>query len=169
MNRRYLPLFAIVVLALAALACGGKETPEKPPEPTEMPTETQSPATDIPEPIEIPLTQLPELDTDLELPTEGTVDTVRGAIQVPGAAYVDGRDEEADPPLTVMSIDVWDAMPRTKVACELEHGTEVAVLMAEMDEDEDRYYFMVLSGLCMGWISEPFLSPEYHEPVGDQM
>jgi hypothetical protein len=121
-------------------------------------------------PTEISLTGLPDLeDLNLELPTEGAIETVRGTIQVPGEAYIDGRDEEADPPLTKMSIEVLDPVARSDIACELEHGTEVMVLTAQVDEDEDRYDFMVMSGLCMGWVSEQFVSPEHHEPVGDQV
>jgi len=36
------------------------------------------------------------------------------------------------------------------------------------EEFEARYYFKVRVGSCEGWVSEPFVSAEYHEPVGDQ-
>ena len=70
--------------------------------------------------------------------------------------------------MTLMIIHIWDAVPRQSVVCELAHGTEVDLLSAQFQDDEGRYYFELQSGTCKGWVSEPFLSQEYQEPVGDE-
>jgi hypothetical protein len=101
-------------------------------------------------------------------PTPQTVTTSKGSFTIPGTAYLDGRDLEAVPPLTVMNINIWDGVPRQQVVCVLRHGTSVEVLEATSHEAEDRYYFRVRSGSCEGWVSEPFLSTEYYAPEGDE-
>ena len=96
-----------------------------------------------------------------------TITTPRGSFTVPGAAYLDGRDPDAQPPLTVMSINVWDAVPRQRIVCQLPHGAQVTLCEALFYESEGRYYFLVEAGDCRGWLPEPFLSETYHEPIGD--
>lgn len=90
-------------------------------------------------------------------------------IPVPGNAFMDGRDLEAKPALTVMTINIWDQVPRQQAVCKLQHGDSVQILDAKHYASENRYYFKVRKGLCEGWLSEPFLSAEQHEPVGDKM
>lgn len=98
-----------------------------------------------------------------------TIETAEGYVfPVPGNAFLDGRDLEAQPPLTVMNINIWGEVPRLKAVCNLQHGSEVQLLKAQYYEPEARYYFLVKGGNCRGWLSENFLSTEKHAPVGDQ-
>jgi hypothetical protein len=102
--------------------------------------------------------------TPLEIKTaEGEV------LIVPGKAFIDGRDLEAKPVLTIMQINIWGEVPRGKIACKLEHGSEVQLLEAQNYAPESRYYFLLQSGSCEGWLSENFLSTAKQEPIGDKM
>lgn len=101
--------------------------------------------------------------------TSQTISTSKGQFSVPGTAYMDGRDEEASPPLTLMSINIWGGVPRQQVACKLSHGKKVDLVNVQYSDSEGRYYFRVQSGSCEGWVSEPFLSPSYVEPTGDRI
>lgn len=107
--------------------------------------------------------------TPLPTATPQVVATAKGSIEVPGTAFLDGRDPEASPPGTVMSINIWDGVPRLKVVCRLSHGVSVNVVDAGYYAEEDRCYFRVRKGTCEGWVSEPFVSPEYHPPIGDAL
>lgn len=106
-----------------------------------------------------------------EAPVKVTTD--KGTFEVPGTGYIDGRDPIASPPLTIRSINIWKSSDRlshpdpVKVRCHLEHGTQVALLDARLHPEESRYYFLVRSGSCEGWLPESFLSREYQEPIGD--
>lgn len=101
--------------------------------------------------------------------TPQIITTTRGTLQVPGDAFMDGRDLEANPPLTVMKINIWNSASRSRVVCILRHGTAVKVLEAKWAKDEDRYYLRVKGEGCEGWVSDPFVSPYQYEPVGDQI
>jgi LysM repeat protein len=102
-------------------------------------------------------------------PATGVIVTAEGEkITVPGVAFMDGRDLGASPALTVMEINIWNAVPRTSVLCKLRHGDQVHVSSAKRFAPEDCYYFRVKHSDCEGWLSEPFLSAEHHEPVGDR-
>jgi len=104
------------------------------------------------------------------VPATQNVETAEGyTFAVPGSAFVDGRSLEEQPPLTIMSINIWGEVPRLKAVCDLQHGTEVQLLEAQYYEPEERYYFLLKSGSCKGWLSENFLSPEKQEPIGDQL
>jgi len=99
----------------------------------------------------------------------GVITTADGdQIPCPGTAYMDGRDPEADPPLTLMQINIWGQVPRVKTVCRLFHGDEVQVTASKWMASESRYYFQLKKGGCEGWVSEPFLSAEPHEPIGDE-
>lgn len=103
-------------------------------------------------------------------PAAQTITTAEEEVMsVPGAAYTDGRDSEAKPPLTVMQINIWRAVPRDRVVCQLEHGSLVQLLEARYYTPESRYYFRLRSGTCEGWLSENFLSATKQEPIGDQI
>lgn len=82
-------------------------------------------------------------------------------------AYIDGRDPEGKPPYTLLMINVWDGVPRRKVRCRLSHGDKVNVVTARWYIEEKRYYFEIEDWPCNGWISEPFLSRNKEDPVGD--
>jgi len=102
--------------------------------------------------------------------TPYTVTTAEGeTISSPGRAYMDGRDLEANPVCTLMTINIWDAVPRKKAVCQLAHGQSVAVIAIRYYGAESRYYFRVRSGDCEGYVSESFLSAQKHDPVGDQL
>jgi hypothetical protein len=97
------------------------------------------------------------------------IETEDGVITVPGSAYMDGRDLEANPPVTVMNINVWDSPQRSEVACQIEHGTPVDVLELEENEAEHRGYLKVKSSDCEGWVPISFVNPKEHEPEGEQL
>jgi hypothetical protein len=110
---------------------------------------------------ESPLSPTAIPESELEIETDD------GIITVPGSAYMDGRDLDADPPVTVMAIDVWDSPQRSEVVCQIEHGTPVEVLALEENETEQRDYLQVRSGDCEGWVPLSFVNPKQHEPVGE--
>lgn len=96
------------------------------------------------------------------------IETGDGLITVPGSAYMDGRDLEADPPVTVMNIDVWDSPQQTEVVCQIEHGTLVEVLALDESEVDLQDYIKVKSRDCEGWVPLSFVNPKQHEPEGEQ-
>ncbi|MEK6575285.1 MAG: hypothetical protein AABZ58_13340, partial [Chloroflexota bacterium] len=102
--------------------------------------------------------------------TPRILDLSKGTFTIPGEAYMDGRGLDAQPPLTLMSINVWDDLtpPRIQV-CSLPHGEHVQVLDAKWNTESDMYAFQVKSGSCKGWVNEWFLSTQYEEPIGDRM
>lgn len=106
--------------------------------------------------------------TDDATSTPMIITTIRGTLQVPGDAFMDGRDQEAQPPLTIMNINIWNNASRSRVVCTLAHGAAVEVREAKWADDEDRYYLKIKGDNCEGWVSDPFVSPQWHEPVGDQ-
>jgi hypothetical protein len=71
---------------------------------------------------------------------------------------MDGWDLEADPPTIVSPINVWDSVPRQKVVCELDHGDPVELVESKWVESEERYYVLVNTSGCRGWVSDPFIS-----------
>lgn len=81
-------------------------------------------------------------------------------------AYMDGRDFQAQPPLTVMTINLWDAVPRRRVVARLQHGTRVRII--DKRRADGRWYYRVKRGRKRGWVSAPFLSAERQEPIGDR-
>lgn len=172
-GRRLWAVLAVMMLVIVSLACGTADPTEAPAaeeQATEAPAaEEAAPEeeeADEVEPTEVPATDVPPTD-EPEVEVE-TITTVRGDMTVPGVGYMDGKDAQADPPLTVMNINIWDAAERTAPVCKLQHGTPVNILSAEWVEDEDRYYFEISGPGCDGWIQAPFLSPEYHESIGDE-
>jgi hypothetical protein len=94
------------------------------------------------------------------------VKTEKGVFVVPGAAYVDGRDLEASPPLTVMKVNAWESPQRLKRACTIGHGQTVKLLAAERVASDDRHYFKVAAKGCEGWLPETFLSLKRERAVG---
>lgn len=104
-----------------------------------------------------------------DIPPIVAINAPKGCLIKGDVAYIDGRDPDAQPPLTVMNVRVWDGVPRTKVICELKHGTEVDILDILYYQPEDRHYLHIFGGDCQGWVSEPFLSNTKHKPIGDQL
>ena len=81
--------------------------------------------------------------------------------------YIDGRDRQASPPLTVKRINLWDGAPRRKVVGKLRHGTRVQVIDRLFFRAERRWYYRVQWLWKRGWISAPFLSEGKPEVLGD--
>lgn len=96
-----------------------------------------------------------------------TVTTAKGTFSIPGTAILDGRDPEASEVVTIRSINVWDGVPHHRVVCKLDHGAQVDLLATRWSEEESHTYFQVRSGVCEGWVSEAFVSPEEREPAAD--
>lgn len=110
------------------------------------------------------------LGADTDTTSEGEITTDKGTFVIPGTAYMDGRDLEALEPLTIMNITVWASDGRRLAKdCTLPHGEEVELLSASRNSSEGRYYLEVRGESCEGWVSEPFVSPEYHAPVGEKL
>ena len=112
-------------------------------------------------------TPVKETKEEIVEPTE-SIQTQNGNFTIPGTAYMYGIDEEAlDGPLTVMNINIWDDAPRNKAVCTLRHGDEIRILESRFLDSENRYYFKISKGPCIGWVSEPFVNPTYTEAKGD--
>lgn len=93
-----------------------------------------------------------------------------GSMTVPGGvAYMDGRDAQADPPLTVMNINVWKRPEpdRGQVACRVRHGEQVTVVDTNLHDG--RRDFKIEKSGCSGWVWQLFLSTERNEPIGEQV
>jgi hypothetical protein len=95
-----------------------------------------------------------------------TVDTSKGQFTVPGIAFIDGSDPDADPPLTLMDINIWDSYTRTRVVCTSKHGTKAFLREVRYSAQEERYYFRVAADDCLGWLPEAFLSSKAKAVVG---
>jgi hypothetical protein len=93
------------------------------------------------------------------------VTTTKGRFTVPGRGFIDGRDLEAKPPLMVMQVNVWDAVPRRRIVCTLPHGDFVELLESKRDDGESRAYFRVRGGQCEGWLAESFVSQDKESPI----
>ncbi len=102
-------------------------------------------------------------------PRSSVVETARGTFTIPGQAWTDGRDLEATPPLTVESINVWDAALRSTVVCRVQHGQQVETLAAERNNAEGRWYMKIRRGSCEGWLPEDWLNKQRHPAVGDRV
>lgn len=91
-----------------------------------------------------------------------------------GIAYTDGRTRSGSS--TMMTLGVWNGVPRQNVLCRLPHGTKVKLLEVkwvneEWEYGDGRYYFLIDygDGECKGWIPENFLSEKYGEPIGEKV
>jgi hypothetical protein len=96
--------------------------------------------------------------------TSTVITTENAILFVPGQAVMNGRTEGD----LVIDISVWDAVPRSRVTCQLPNRDIVEVLdvvlfneaasrRSDIDDDDSRYYFLVQKGDCRGWVSELFL------------
>ncbi len=97
------------------------------------------------------------------------VDTDKGPLIKGNIAFMDGRDPDAKPPLTVMNVNIWNGVARTRIVCQLGHGRQVDILDITLCEPEARYYFLVKSNDCQGWIPGVFLSNRRNKPIGDRI
>ena len=101
-------------------------------------------------------------------PTPPPVTTREGVALTSGAtAWIDGRDVDASPPLTIRRVNIWDSANRTRVVCSIEHGREVRVLAVERLRD-GRQTARVQFNNCTGWLTaDMFLATSRQAPVGD--
>lgn len=97
-----------------------------------------------------------------------TVTTEYGIFTYPGGTgYIDGRDVEADPPLTIMNVNLWSSTDTShRRVCQIPHGTQVNIL--DVKNDDGWYYFQVQNGSCKGWLSWWFVNTARYEPVGER-
>lgn len=86
---------------------------------------------------------------------------------VGGIAYLDGRDPNAQPPLTVGIIQLWNSPDRTQVVGKLRHGTRVRILEKIWRREDDRWYYRIRRVFRQGWVSAPFLNAEKPGVLGD--
>lgn len=100
-----------------------------------------------------------------------TVTTAKGRFSLATSAWLDGRDLESRPPLTLMRINVWGSPGpvRGPVRCRLPHGAEVMLEDARFVSEEGRNYFEITGKSCRGWVPETFLASKKHAPVGEKM
>lgn len=92
-------------------------------------------------------------------PTANTSVSTRDGVALSSGstAWIDGRDTEAKPPLTLRRVRVWSSTQRTRPACEIEHGRRVTV--AAIERSGGRQNALVKLGDCQGWLtSDLFLS-----------
>lgn len=101
-----------------------------------------------------------------------TVSTQKGTFLIPGNGFIDGRDVDAVPALTIMEVRVWDGVDAgRRTGCKIPHGTAVQILDVKQDPDvgSQWYHFQVQSGSCRGWVTWWFVSTEKYEPIGDRI
>lgn len=100
----------------------------------------------------------------------GQYKTPKGLLVIPGAAYIDGRDKSARPPVTVMNVNVWrDAQTSSTAQCQLPHGSQVDIVSAFKDVPRSRLTFEIRGSVCSGWVSDAFLAPKKRKPVGSRV
>jgi hypothetical protein len=117
--------------------------------------------------LNLPSTSTSTLSTSLPQEIQA-IKTTSGVYKITDRAYIDGRDLDASPVLTIMEISLWDDVPRTRTVCKVAHASQIELLDVQYFDEEARYYFFVRGDGCEGWLSENFLSTEAHEPVGDR-
>lgn len=101
-----------------------------------------------------------------------TVSTQKGTFSVPGNGFIDGRDVDAVPALTIMEVRVRDGVGSGRRAvCKIPHGTAMQILDVKQDPDVSSqwYHFQVQSGSCKGWVTWWFVSTQKFEPVGERI
>lgn len=87
-----------------------------------------------------------------------------GDFTIPGTGYIDGRDVNADPPLTIMYVSIFNK-EKTERICSVDHGTLVELL--DYDYQESR--FKVKSDRCEGWLTDWFINSQTYPPVGEKI
>lgn len=91
-----------------------------------------------------------------------------GRLGIGAIGYLDGRDPNAQSPLTIGELNLWDSPARKRVVGKLHHGAKVRIQRKEWHEKEGRWYYHVRhSPLKRGWIPDVFVSSERQEPVGE--
>jgi hypothetical protein len=88
---------------------------------------------------------------------------------MPDHLYIDGRDPDATPPLTLARLNVWGGLPRSRnqIVGQVKHGARVRVFEVEYDDGERRWFARIRKGLLTGWVPGDWLSEKREAPVGD--
>lgn len=97
------------------------------------------------------------------------VETDKGTLTIGQPAFIDGRDLDARPPLTVMAVNIWGNMPRTRIVCQLAHGSHIDIVSVKFYAPENRHYFLIRRDDCQGWLTEGLLSNRCNEPIGEEI
>lgn len=87
--------------------------------------------------------------------------------QVGQRVFIDGRDPQGQPPLTIRHINLWRNCPGERVVGKAHHGSRVRVLERKYHTDEARWYFQVRAGRRCGWLPGDFLSQRREPNIGD--
>jgi hypothetical protein len=157
-------LFALIVLMILALLIdttqrNNQATTVKP---ATQPTAAPGRATTAPRPT----TTLDPSGRTFGTDATTSVDSARGALNVPGTAFVDGRVINATPPWTLDVIWVWaEPFETSHVQCKLPHGSAVLLLEAQTSPDGRRSVHIQRRD-CAGWVSADLLSPTSVPPIG---
>lgn len=87
--------------------------------------------------------------------------------EVGQTVYLDGRDPEATPPLTVGRINIWDGVLRQRALRQWKHGTRAKVIERRFCAKERRWYYRLRYRMKTGWVPGTFLSAEKPGVLGD--
>jgi hypothetical protein len=88
---------------------------------------------------------------------------------IPGdIAFIDGRDSEEEPPVTLMRLSLWDSPAEIVEITAVHHGDEVELLDYQ-ENSKGKPYVQVMFGGHAGWIEAHRISPRHTEPVGDEI
>ena len=95
-------------------------------------------------------------------------------IEVPGTAYMDGRDFAAEPPLTVGRINLWSGTGRRATPpYQALHGSKVSVVRHVYKRHRDWFLVRIEGPEGMpnfeGWVLGSFLNVEQLPPIGEMI
>jgi len=88
----------------------------------------------------------------------------KGTFKINEIVYIDGRDLKAQPPLTIISVNIWSTPnSNRKKVCNLSHGDEVQIIEISSDE----IYVKIKAMFCEGWLMKEMIGKQIVKPVGD--
>jgi hypothetical protein len=90
----------------------------------------------------------------------------KGELRVPGRAFLDGRDLEANPVSTLLQIPLWESPAQKQTVCKAGHGTAVDLVEVQRSVAEEKYYFRIKTPICEGWVAESDLSAKKMPATG---
>ena len=96
-----------------------------------------------------------------------TEQKVKARFKVGEQAFIDGRDPQAIPLLTVSKINLWEDTQRQKAVGFLKHGTQVTIIDAEYHIPQKRWYYRVKHLFKTGWLPGVFLGKDKPAILGD--
>lgn len=134
----------LALLTFGSLALMFLASSSRPAQPTA--TAARTPASQSPAPAPPPA----------EPPQVLTRDGTR--LKAGSVAWIDGRDTESQPPITLRRVRIWNTVQRTRMLCEIDHGTQVTVTATERTSTGQQLA-RVKQDNCEGWVtSDLFLS-----------